>query len=197
MWCSHAPLRAEGSARARHRSQSRLRPLPRGGRRQGQDQEEEDLHARAVRVAVRVGRREQHSSSARSRAFFAVDPGRRGASNVNAFDEVADSAGSRTAWARSRTASTSWRAGPAATRRSTRAPPDGSWLIDQGKPNGANPGFRVNVPGLGKFMLKADPAGEARARHRRDRRSRRASTTRSAGSRRATPSSTSSRRSSS
>lgn len=38
--------------------------------------------------------------------------------------------------------------------------PDGSWLIDMGKPNGANPGFRIRVEGIGKFMLKADPAGE-------------------------------------
>ncbi len=37
---------------------------------------------------------------------------------------------------------------------------DGAWLIDQGKPNGANPGFRVNIKGVGKFMLKADQAAE-------------------------------------
>lgn len=37
---------------------------------------------------------------------------------------------------------------------------DGTWVVDQGKPNGANPGFRVNIKGTGKFMLKADPAGE-------------------------------------
>lgn len=33
---------------------------------------------------------------------------------------------------------------------------DGEWLIDQGKPNGASPGFRVRVPGKGKFMFKTD-----------------------------------------
>ncbi|MBL9027913.1 MAG: hypothetical protein JNL21_37320 [Myxococcales bacterium] len=38
--------------------------------------------------------------------------------------------------------------------------PDGSWVIDQGKPNGANPGFRINIKGKGKFMLKADQARE-------------------------------------
>ncbi len=38
--------------------------------------------------------------------------------------------------------------------------PDGSWVIDQGKPNGANPGFRINIEGKGKFMLKADQARE-------------------------------------
>ena len=34
--------------------------------------------------------------------------------------------------------------------------PDGAWEIDQGKPNGANPGFRIRVKGV-KYMLKADP----------------------------------------
>jgi hypothetical protein len=33
---------------------------------------------------------------------------------------------------------------------------DGSWLIDKGKTNGSSPGFRVVVPGKGKFMLKAE-----------------------------------------
>jgi len=37
---------------------------------------------------------------------------------------------------------------------------DGTWVIDQGKPNGANPGFRINIEGVGKFMLKADQAVE-------------------------------------
>jgi hypothetical protein len=38
--------------------------------------------------------------------------------------------------------------------------PDGSWTIDKGKDNGANPGFRVNIKGVGKFMLKTDPETE-------------------------------------
>ncbi|HVJ15486.1 MAG TPA: hypothetical protein VM686_08595 [Polyangiaceae bacterium] len=38
--------------------------------------------------------------------------------------------------------------------------PAGSWVIDQGKPNGANPGFRVKVKDVGKFMLKADIRSE-------------------------------------
>ena len=37
---------------------------------------------------------------------------------------------------------------------------DGSWVIDLGKANGANPGFRVNIEGVGKFMLKADQSRE-------------------------------------
>lgn len=34
--------------------------------------------------------------------------------------------------------------------------PDGAWIIDQGKMSGATPGFRVNIPGKGKYMFKAD-----------------------------------------
>jgi hypothetical protein len=33
---------------------------------------------------------------------------------------------------------------------------DGSWIIDKGKENGSSPGFRVRVPGKGKYMLKSD-----------------------------------------
>lgn len=39
---------------------------------------------------------------------------------------------------------------------------DGSWLIDHGKDNGANPGFRVKVDGT-KFMLKTDNSQGERA----------------------------------
>jgi hypothetical protein len=34
--------------------------------------------------------------------------------------------------------------------------PDGSWVIDQGKMNGSTAGFRVKVPGKGKYLLKSD-----------------------------------------
>jgi hypothetical protein len=37
---------------------------------------------------------------------------------------------------------------------------DGSWVIDKGKSEGATPGFRVVVPGKGKFMLKVDRASD-------------------------------------
>jgi hypothetical protein len=33
---------------------------------------------------------------------------------------------------------------------------DGSWIVDKGKSGGAADGFRVNVPGKGKYMFKAD-----------------------------------------
>jgi hypothetical protein len=33
---------------------------------------------------------------------------------------------------------------------------DGTWIIDKGKGNGSSPGFRVSIPGKGKYMLKSD-----------------------------------------
>lgn len=90
--------------------------------------------------------------------LFAVDPPG-DAVNVNAFDEVADSA-----WFTNRMGALPF--GPDDVARGfcdselDPSAADGSWPIDQGKPNGANPGFRVNVPGTGKFMVKADPKGE-------------------------------------
>ena len=91
--------------------------------------------------------------------FFAVDPGGESA-NVDAFDEVVDSA-----WFTNRMGTAPF--GPDEVARGFcdkeldgSTVKDGEWPIDQGKPNGANPGFRVNVKGLGKFMLKSDPDGE-------------------------------------
>jgi hypothetical protein len=37
--------------------------------------------------------------------------------------------------------------------------PDGSWLIDQGKTSGSTPGFRIDVPGKGKYMIKVEATG--------------------------------------
>lgn len=91
--------------------------------------------------------------------MFAVDPAGR-ALNVNAFDEVPDSS-----WFENRLGAREWSAadiakGSCDERELSTDMPDGSWIIDQGKPNGANPGFRIDVPGYGKFMLKADTQGE-------------------------------------
>jgi hypothetical protein len=36
---------------------------------------------------------------------------------------------------------------------------DGAWLVDHGKDNGSTRGFRVDVPGKGLYMLKADDVG--------------------------------------
>ena len=89
--------------------------------------------------------------------FFAVDPGGE-AVNVNSLDEVPDSS-----WFVNRIGRTSMTPDELA-RGSCEGPPldanvpDGSWLIDQGKADGANPGVRIRVGGKRKFLLKADRA---------------------------------------
>jgi hypothetical protein len=90
---------------------------------------------------------------------FAVDPGGESA-NVDAFDEVIDSA-----WFTNRMGTVPYSTddvmrGYCDKELDGSTVKDGEWPIDQGKPNGANPGFRVNVKEAGKFMLKSDPAGE-------------------------------------
>jgi len=78
------------------------------------------------------------------------------AKNVNAFDEVADSS-----WFVNRIGVREMSPEEAAAGYCpedtvlTSNPPDKAWLIDYGKDNGANPGFRVNVNGA-KFMFKTD-----------------------------------------
>ena len=37
---------------------------------------------------------------------------------------------------------------------------DGTWLIDHGKTDGSSPGFRVNIPGKGKYLFKGEPADQ-------------------------------------
>ncbi len=89
--------------------------------------------------------------------FFAVDPAGH-ATDVNAFDEVPDSS-----WFQNRIGEAPMTAEQIAKGScdekvlDPEKAEDGSWIIDQGKANGANPGFRVNIPGIGKFMLKTDP----------------------------------------
>jgi hypothetical protein len=91
--------------------------------------------------------------------FFAVDPAER-ALNVNAFDEVPDSSWFTNRLGASELTPEEIAVGPCGDEVLSVSAPPGTWIIDQGKPNGANPGFRVNIPGLGKFLLKADPDGE-------------------------------------
>jgi hypothetical protein len=92
--------------------------------------------------------------------FFAMDVGFE-AKNVNAVDEVPDSS-----WFTNRigvrpfTVDELKQGSCPKTMLDPAADADGSWVIDQGKPNGANPGFRINIEGVGKFMLKADQAVE-------------------------------------
>lgn len=91
--------------------------------------------------------------------FFAVDP-EGPAINVNAMDEVPDSA-----WFTNRIGMQPMTADQIRMGSCDPAElldpdaPDGSWEIDMGKPNGANPGFRIRVNGV-KFMLKADPSDQ-------------------------------------
>lgn len=91
--------------------------------------------------------------------FFAVDPAGE-AINVNSLDEVPNSS-----WFENRlgtiemTPETVER-GSCSEKRLDPNAPDGTWVIDKGKANGANPGFRISVAGIGKFMLKIDPPTE-------------------------------------
>lgn len=90
--------------------------------------------------------------------FFAVAPGGESV-NVNAMDEVPDSAWFTNRIGMHPMTPEQVAAGYCAEEGGAVLDvdgPDGSWVIDMGKPNGANPGFRVIVNGM-KFMLKADP----------------------------------------
>jgi hypothetical protein len=91
--------------------------------------------------------------------FFAVDPAGR-AADVNAYDEVPDSSWFQNRIGRAPLSAADVISGPCGDNVLDVNMPPGSWTIDQGKFNGANPGFRVNIKGLGKFLLKADPDGE-------------------------------------
>ena len=91
--------------------------------------------------------------------FFAVDPAQ-DAANANAFDEVPDSSWFENRLGIRAMTAAEVRRGSCSDRELDPNAPDGAWLIDKGKDNGANPGFRVNVEGLGKFMLKSDPETE-------------------------------------
>lgn len=91
--------------------------------------------------------------------FFAVDPAGR-AVNVNAYDEVPDSSWFVNRIGRAPMTESEIIRGSCGEHELDPSMPDGSWIVDKGKPNGANPGFRVDIPGVGKFMLKADPDGE-------------------------------------
>jgi hypothetical protein len=91
--------------------------------------------------------------------FFAVDPAGR-ALNVNAYDEVPDSSWFTNRIGKRPLSDREIAQGSCGDKELDPNMPDGSWIVDKGKPNGANPGFRVNVPGYGKFMLKADRSDE-------------------------------------
>jgi hypothetical protein len=78
------------------------------------------------------------------------------AANANSLDEVADSA-----WFDNRIGVKPL---SAEQQRGACTPADllpaevadGAWVVDHGKDNGSTAGFRVDIPGMGKYMLKAD-----------------------------------------
>jgi hypothetical protein len=89
--------------------------------------------------------------------LFAVDPPKE-ARNVNAFDEVPDSA-----WFTNRLGERKLAVEELVRGACTiddMLDPDsakpGEYVIDQGKPNGASPGFRVKIGGKKKYMFKTD-----------------------------------------
>jgi hypothetical protein len=89
--------------------------------------------------------------------LFAVDPPGP-AWNVNALDEVPDSAWFINRLGRSKPSREELLAGactPDIRLDGAQATP-GIWVIDQGKPNGASPGFRIKVGDKHKFLLKTD-----------------------------------------
>ncbi len=95
-----------------------------------------------------------------SRALSVPEP--REAENSNDLDEVADSSWFQNRIGRFGMTTAELMRGPCegGGTLDPNAAASGDWLIDQGKPNGANPGFRVRAKGAGKFMLKADIGGE-------------------------------------
>lgn len=78
--------------------------------------------------------------------------------NVNAFDEVPDSAWFQNRLGKRKLAREELLRGACEQRQllEPESAEPGSWLIDRGKPNGATPGFRVKLEGQGKYMLKTD-----------------------------------------
>jgi hypothetical protein len=90
-------------------------------------------------------------------SVFKVDPAGP-APNVNAFDEVPDSAWFTNRLGQRHPSEQELLAGACSNGDlldgETAAP--GSWVIDQGKPNGASPGFRIRVADTLKFLLKTD-----------------------------------------
>jgi hypothetical protein len=87
---------------------------------------------------------------------FAVDPAGP-APNVNAFDEVPDSAWFTNRLGAKKPSREELLRGACTQEEmiDVASAHPGDWLIDQGKPNGASPGFRIRL-GKRKYMLKAD-----------------------------------------
>ena len=86
--------------------------------------------------------------------------------NVNSLDEVPDSSWfTNRSQAGARLADAADPAAPGACKRDDVLPAsdqvdDQAWVIDHGKDNGSTLGFRIDVKGKGKYMLKADDKGK-------------------------------------
>ena len=82
------------------------------------------------------------------------------AANANSLDEVADSS-----WFTNRPMLPSEQLTMGACKPDDLLPaseevPDGAWIIDHGKDDGSTLGFRVDIPGKGHYLLKADDLGK-------------------------------------
>lgn len=91
--------------------------------------------------------------------FFAMNHGKE-AVNVNSLDEVPDSAWFTNRIGRAPMSVEEIIRGSCEDVIDDENVADGAWLIDRGKPNGANPGFRVKLPDGRKYMFKADVASQ-------------------------------------
>jgi hypothetical protein len=89
---------------------------------------------------------------------LAVDPGGE-AVNANSLDEVADSAWFTNRIGAQPMTTEELQAGACEPSQllDGQAAVAGSWIIDQGKANGASLGFRVSIAGKGKYLFKIDP----------------------------------------
>jgi hypothetical protein len=81
--------------------------------------------------------------------------------NVNAFDEVPDSAWFENRIGKRHPSRAELLRGACTPEQMLSEPPaPGGWTIDRGKTNGASLGFRVRTPQGGKFMFKNDAPGQ-------------------------------------
>jgi hypothetical protein len=83
------------------------------------------------------------------------------ATNVNSLDEVPDSS-----WFTNRIGAHGVSVAEVSRGACTPAllldpqDADGTWLIDHGKTDGSSPGFRVSIPGRGKYLFKGEPTDQ-------------------------------------
>jgi hypothetical protein len=99
-----------------------------------------------------------NSTFARTSRVLAVDVAGE-AANANSLDEVADSSWFENRIGAARQALDQLALGGCTAGDMLPAPgdvPDGAWIVDHGKDNGSSLGFRIEVPGKGRYMLKAD-----------------------------------------